>query len=411
MILSALRSISKDTKKIPLGVKLVVLVIFLRGLGWGFIDPFFSIYIQQFSANYSTVGFFLSIMSFLSLLTIIPLIRLTDKVKDGHIMADGSFFYFISVIFYVLAGFSLNITYLVIAFVLNGIAQPLVVVGAETFIRKHSKGGNARSFGYYTALDYLGWILGMFLSAYVVQFFSLNYLFLFVLPGIFCGILILPHLRERGLGSMLRGFTKYFHRKEDFDILFQDFKSVDHKMFFFLLVAFFDGMLRMFIFAFIPLFALSINLSLSEVALLMGVMYLPFIFSFFISEYADRHEKMDVIATGLMIGTISLLLLSMLTGKVAILVLAATISFSLAIIRPAYNGEITRLTPRRMFGEVTGLNNLVAKLGMIIGPIVAGFISDLYGIQVSFLMMAIFAFSLAVICMFQRGYSVIVNSK
>ena len=404
-----IKFIIKDTKRIPTGVKLIVFVIFLRTFGWGFIDPYFSIFIDSFSNNYTIVGVFMSIMSAISLLVTIPLIRLADKVKNARIMEDGEILYLFTIMCYMAAGFLTSVPLLIIAFILNGIAHPLVSVGAEAYIRKHGgKSGDSRSFGYYTALNYFGWILGMFIASFLIPYYSLNVMFLFVLPSIVASLFILPRIRERGLKSFFRGLKRYFHKVQDFRDIADDMRNINKKMYFYLFLAFFDGIITMFKFVFLPLFALTINLSLSEIALFMAVMYVPFIFSYFFSEVADRRGKKNVIATGLFIGAVSYVLLSFVVEQAWVVMLATMTSLALAIIRPAYNGVITHLTPRRMLGEITGLNNLLIRLGYIVGPIFSGLIADAYGIQVAFFVIAIFAFGLGIITLLIKGYDPIV---
>ncbi len=405
MLKKAFRYITKDIKRIPIGIKLIVFVIFLRTLGWGFVDPFFAIYLDGFSDNYTMIGAFVSFISVISLLTVIPLIRLADKVKDARIIEDGEIFYLFTIMAYVAAGFLHSLPVLIIAFILNGIAHPFVIVGAEAYIRKHGrKGGSSRAFGYYTALGNFGWILGMVIAAFLIPYYSFNTMFLFVLPSIVMSFFILPRIRERGLTSFFHGLRKYFHKTEDFKGIINDFRGLNRKMLFFLMLAFFDGMIVMFAYIFIPLFALTIDLSLKQIALLLTIMYVPFIFSFFFSEIADRSKKMSVIATGLFVGALSFILLSFVVHQLWVVVLASLISLSVAIIRPAYNGIITQLTPRKMLGEISGLNNLFVRLGHIVGPILSGVIADLYSIQVSFFLIAIIAFGLGIITILLRGY-------
>ena len=411
-----LKSIIKDTKRIPTGVKLIVLVIFLRTFGWGFVDPYFSIFIDSFSNNYTIVGVFMSLMSVISLLVTIPLMRLADKVKNARIMEDGEIFYLFTIICYMAAGFLTSVPLLIIAFILNGIAHPLVSVGAESYIRKHgSKSDDSKSFGYYTALNYFGWILGMFIASFLIPYYSLNVMFLFVLPSIVASLFILPRIRERGMRSFFIGLKRYFHKTQDFRDIVDDMKNINKKMYFYLFLAFFDGVITMFKFVFLPLFALTIDLNLSQVALFMVVMYIPFIFSYFFSEVAGRTRKKNVIATGLFIGAASYVLLSFVVDQSWVVVLATMTSLSLAIIRPAYNGVITHLAPRRMLGEITGLNNLLVRLGYIVGPIFSGLIADAYGIQVAFFAIAIFAFGLGIITILMKGYDMVseetLNSK
>lgn len=405
-----LRKISDDARHFPLGIKLVVFVVFLRSFGWGFVDPFFSIFVDSFSKNYTGVGTLIAVMNFASLLAIIPLARLVDKVQDSVIMRDGEVLYAFSVLFYTLAAFTNNISFLLVAFVLNGLAMPFVIVSAETYIRRHgSRANETKSFAFFTALNYLGWILGMLIAAYTFPYYGYQYMFLFVLPGVMAGFMILKKMREHGLKSIFLGFKKYFHNGQDFQELYQDVRSLNKRTFFLLIISFFDGFIVMFTFVFIPLLALSLGLGAKSIALMMVVMYLPFIFSFLISELTEKLKKMTVIATGLFIGGLSLVLLSMIIDQFWVAILASMNTFSLSILRPAYNGMLTHITPRRMMGGVTGINNMAMRLGFIVGPIVSGAIADRFSIQVAFLSIAVFAFGLSLISLLFRGYETISN--
>ena len=406
------KKIFDDTRAFPTGVKLIVFALFLRSLGWGFVDPFFSIFVNGFSENYAGVGGLVSVMNLTSLLAMVPLMRLADKMKDTVVMRDSEVLYIISVLFYLLAAYTGALSFLVIAFIMNGIALPFMVVAAETYIRKHTNANqDTQSFAFYTAINYLGWILGMLIGAFTVQYYGLKLMFIFALPGAISGLIILRHIREQGLRSMVRGMFRYFHSGHDFQVLLDDVRGLNPRTFFFLLLSFFDGVIVMFSYVFIPLFALSIHLNLNEIALLMTVMYSPFILSFVISEVTDRLKRMDVIATGLFIGGLSFILLSFLMGELWVALLATMTTVSLAIMRPAYNGMITRLTPRRMMGEVTGLNNIALRFGYVVGPVVSGLVADRYSIQVAFFGIAIFAFSLAALALLFKGFEALTTEE
>ena len=403
------KKMTQDTRLIPTGVKLVVLVLFLRSLGWGFIDPFFSTFVQGFAPNYSGVGGLISIMNFMSLLALIPLVRLADKVKDTTIMRDGELLYFGAILFYVLAGFTHQIVFLIFAFLLNGLAYPFVVVGAETYIRKETKGRRESvSFSFYTAMHYLGWITGMLIAAYTVQFYGLNWMFLFVLPSVLMGLIILKRIKENGLRTIFLGFKRYLHRRQDFLDVWHDLKSMQKRTYFLLFLAFFDGILVMFAFIFVPLLAFSLGFSFKEVALLMAVGYIPFVFSFFISEASERFSRMSLIAFGLFLGALSFVFLALLNGHVWILILVMTNSLSLAIMRPSYNGILTHITPRRLLGEMTSLSNLAMRLGYVVGPIFIGYFADRFGLEYAFYVLAIFALILAASTLLFRSYEVLV---
>jgi len=260
------RKLSKDTKALPLGVKLIAFVLFLRTFGWGFVDPFFSIFVNGFTESYAGVGSLVSVMNLTSLIAMLPLLRLADKMKDSVIMRDAEVLYIFCIAFYVLAAFTQNLPLLVVALFLNGIALPFIVVGAETYIRKYaSRESQTKSFAFYTALNYLGWTLGMLIGAFTIQYYGFKFMFFFVLPSAIAGLLMLKHIRERGLRSMIGGLKKYLHNGHDFSIIIKDIGQLNRKTFFFLVLSFFDGVIVMFTYVFIPLFALSIDLGLKDV--------------------------------------------------------------------------------------------------------------------------------------------------
>lgn len=410
MATNIFRIIASDIRRIPLGVKLVVFVLFVRTLGWGFVDPFYALFLKQFSSSYTLIGFFSSLVNVMTLLMIIPLLRLADHVRDSRIIEDGQIVYFFAILFYASAGYFHNFILLIAAFILHGVAIPLVQVGSEAYIRKHNGGSESRSFGYYTAFTYLGWILGMVLASFTIAYYSFNSMFFFVLPGVLLGLYILPRIRERGIHTFFRGLKCYFHRREDITGLLDDFRHLNRNVVFFLILSLFDGLIFTFTLIFIPLFAVSIDLPFPKIALLMAAMYLPYVFSFFFSEAEDRLKKLSVIVGGLFIGALAFVLLSFIVHQTWILVLVAMTSLSLAIIRPAYNGMITRLTPRSMFGEITGINNLFNRFGMIVGPVLLGYFSDLYGIQFTFFLVALMSLSLGILTLLLRGYRLLTDN-
>ena len=78
----------------------------------------------------------------------------------------------------------------------------------------------------------------------------------------------------------------------------------------------------------------------------------------------------------------------------------------MAIIRPAYNGALTRLTPRSKLGEITSLYNFVDRIGRIVGPILTGLVADHYGLPITFLVIAVAALGLGLLSLALRGYDI-----
>jgi len=400
-IQKSVKTITHDLENIPKPIKWVVFIIFIRMMGWGFVDPYFSIYLSGFNNSYSAIGSLISIFSLTSLLFTLPLIRLADKIQGTRLMQDGEIIYLITVIMYMIAGYTHVLPLLILAFIANGIGLSLIVVGSESFIRKHSQlSSSSRSFGYYTALNYLGWIIGMLMGALLVNWYNFNTMFLFVIPSILISFWIFPKIHEHGDNKLMKSLGVIFRSPLSMISWIRDFKNFSPRLAFFLVLAFFDGMVVMFTYVFIPLFALSLNLNLREIALLMAVMYMPFILSFIISEITDRVQKSRIIVLSLILATVAFIHLMIMVDQKTILILAAMTSLSLAILRPAYNGVITHLTPRRMLGEVSGLNDLVFRFGNIVGPVLTGFIAEKWSLQVAFGIVASMALILGIVSLF-----------
>ena len=404
-------TIREDFRLIPIGVKLVVSVIFLRSLGWGFADPFYSIYLHQFINDYTVVGLFAGLMNLSALITIIPLMRLSEKIKEKTIIQDGELLYFFVLISFVMSGIFKSIPLLIISILFAGIAQTFVVIGTETYIRKYGAPGKTRPFALYIAMDYSGWILGMFIASFTVQHYSLNSMFLFIIPSVIASFFILPRIHEKGLSSIIAGFKRYLHTGKDFINIMKDFKEVNSKMIFFLVLAFFDAVVYMFSYIFIPLLGLSINMSLNSIALLMAAMYFPFILSFFFTELFEKFRMMNLIAIALFVGAASFITLYFVADKYGIVLIASVISLSMAIMRPIYNGALTRLSPRGMFGHITGLNNFVQKIGKILGPVITGLVADVYGLPTTFIIIGIIALGLGIISITLRSYDRLISPK
>ena len=60
-------------------------------------------------------------------------------------------------------------------------------------------------------------------------------------------------------------------------------------------------------------------------------------------------------------------------------------------------GRLTDAMPKKEIGELSGVIHATSLLGYTIGPLLAGFISDLYGISIIFLLASILTFMLFVL--------------
>lgn len=142
---------------------------------------------------------------------------------------------------------------------------------------------------------------------------------------------------------------------------------------------------------FIPLFADEIGFGLNQISLLIGMMYLPYIFSFFFAEIADRYEKINVATGGLILASMTMFFMYFTTNNKMIAVFSSLIAVALALINPAVEGLITCLTPLHKRGEITGLSVFFHRGGKFFGPLILGFLASSKGIHCVFLVVSILA--------------------
>jgi len=385
---------------LPVGIKLICLVLFARFVGWGFIDPYLSLFVMDFGVGYTGVGVFFSLMYLVAIITVVPLLRLADRVKDARLMEDGEIIYLVVVLLFVLAGLFKSIPLLLGAFLLAGPGNSLIIVGGESYIRRHdSHSKKSTLFSFYTAIGYAGWILGILLGAFTFPYYGMNGMFLALLPGVLLGIWILPHIRERGVSGLVGGLLRYFHRGSDLKDLVASLKDLNPRSAFFLLITFFDGLITVFGFVFIPLFAVSVDLSLKQVALLMGLMHVPLIFSVVFTRLSAIFHRMTVMSLGLSLAGLSFAILFFVQTPGWIIFLMMLKSIAVGFMRPAYNSLLSGITPHRMLGQISGLSYLALTLGFAVGPFFSGLVSDAYGIRFCFLILAVLAGVLSLLCL------------
>jgi len=122
-------------------------------------------------------------------------------------------------------------------------------------------------------------------------------------------------------------------------------------------------------FLFIPLVAVKNNLSLSEIALVFGLMRVPYVINFFTNGWASRFDKKLFII-------IVMLFLSFLFASFGfnesfggIMVISLGISLGLSMIRPVISALISEQVHENDAGTITGVQQFVAMLACIVGSI------------------------------------------
>lgn len=135
---------------------------------------------------------------------------------------------------------------------------------------------------------------------------------------------------EKGLKekffSFLKSIFKYQREHKIFHQMLEQIERYGIYFYYTLLLTFFLGLVESLLIVFIPLFAVKLHLSLSEISFLIGLMYVPYVFSFLFGEIADRYDRLNLTIIGLAFSTAPMFLLYYTTQSFLIAFLTMLIS-------------------------------------------------------------------------------------
>ncbi|MBI5411599.1 MFS transporter [Candidatus Peregrinibacteria bacterium] len=411
MLIAIATYVKKDFSEISSSVKVMGLMVANKYIGIGLIDPFYALFLGSLTNNYTAIGGMVSLMGLVSLFAVIPFARVADHVRTKFVVWHGLQLYCVVALLYFFAGVYHQIPLLILALILHGFAVVMVDTGAEVFIRRHAPfHKTAEAFGYLESVKNFGWVLGILLGGFLFPYYGFKGMFLAMVPCMLINSFLVKWVNDEGITSLLASLRRYSSHLRDFFGLFQDFHHLGRRIYFLYFITFFDGLVGVLTYTFIPLFARSLDLSYAGIALLMAVMYAPCIFSFLFAELADRLNKAGLIMVGLAIAVFTFVALFLVVSRFWVVLFSGLISVSMAIVRPAYNGLLSDFSPPKILGEVGSIQNFISRFAVMICPLFFGYIADVLSIRFVFLFTAGIAFALILLSLGMRGYFYITDN-
>jgi MFS family permease len=158
------------------------------------------------------------------------------------------------------------------------------------------------------------------------------------------------------------------------------------------------------LFAFLPVVTQNQNLSPSQIGVLSSVIMLTAgILQTPCGFLANKYDKLRLLMGGLFLVAAVLLFVPMCRGFWGFFILSVFGGIGSAISNPAGNAILVRGTKNLGIGFSMGLFNLFMGIGMIIGPVQAGIVMDLFNLDMIFyICSALFVLSGVVIYLYLR---------
>jgi MFS family permease len=151
--------------------------------------------------------------------------------------------------------------------------------------------------------------------------------------------------------------------------------------------------------AFLPLFARDVlGLAASQVGWLFGLQTVTTLATRpFMGMASDRIGRRTVIVAGLTLCSSAVWMVSLATGTTWLIVAVATYAAGVAVTTAATSAFITDLSAKARYGTAHGVFGSIYDVGDAFGPIAAGVLVATLGYARMFQVMALIAFSMAVV--------------
>ena len=390
-------------EKLPKSISLITAATSIRYFGWGIVEALIPIFLFQFTHSYIETGLLAAIYSIILLITIPLAGRLADKISAKTILIIGILFYPFLALSYFLAGIMGIAFFIIIARILNGMGYSFDTVGRTTYFRKHSDHKKLSSiFGYFDTHTNFWWIVGVCCSLVLVQFVSISWLFLAIIPTSLITLFIFMHLRRDSKGELGDNIEE-MNPEKAYIASFKEIKNWDKEIKLTAFVYLFFSLVCTIVSFFIPIYAYTQNATLPEVILITIVLTLPFLLSNILGKIADRKREV-CLYTSLIILFIVLISLYFIKEYYLYLIAAFVIGIVFELVSLTNYELSTLLTKRNHYGKVSSLMSAINEFGTLIGSILFGILIGTLGISNTFLITAVTTLVLLLFVVFGRKY-------
>lgn len=405
--------IKKNFLSIPLSIRILSFSLFLFTLGRGLgADAFFSIYIGDILDNIFLISLVWAILSLGKMFFSIPVGEINGRADIKSVLFLSKWAYAITGTLFFLSGIFSSPILLLIGVAINGFGTATLLITYQTFIRKHSK-QNTRglAFGLYFSSMNLAYVVWALLASVLIGHIQMPYLFLFIPIFALISFSIDKKLPDTNDGKTKELMSKGLFVRNFFLGVFSfrpiknvivRMKDYSTKLYYALGFEFLFNILNYIGFIFIPIISIKNDLTLSQVAIVFAVMKVPYLIDFFIGNIADKTGKRKFLFFVLLFISFLYMLLGYNEWFRNIITITFAISLGLSLMRPVISAYTSDCAGPEDEWAISGVSEFVSRLWEVIGILLFGAFSALFGVQISFLLVGVGIFMLASIWLINR---------
>lgn len=360
----------KNLYKLPCSIKILSLILFVYYLGWGIATPFLPLYFKEVLGTYTAVGLVSAFLPLFQIIWALGLGKVEDRFPKKFILS------FILFLYLPLSYFLLILKNLAHFFwfrIYHSFLATSFWLTSEAYTRQHSpKSKTAEAIGLFNSSFGLSLVLGAAISGFLVLKIGFS-IFWFI--SIFAALAMILTF------FLPDAFKNKFHKislREEIGEFYSN-KPL-WKVALFLSFAFFcTGFLEMTL----PLFLKNLGANFILIGIVAAFFFSPLIFESYFSTFENKkHLALSALAFGSGI----FLLLFFTRSLLFIFLLSFLLALSFSALHPLLSGKMTNLMPKSEIGELTSVLFALKSLSLALSFLLAGAISDLFGLQYVFLM-------------------------
>lgn len=352
--------------------------------GFYLLMPTLPMFIKQLGGSESQVGFIIGVFT-ISAVIVRPIVGgLMDRYGRRIFIISGLIFFAITMYLY---DWVTGIIFLIVLRILHGISWAISTTSigtAVTDVIPPSRRGEG--MGWYGLAMTLGMALGPILGLWIAKSFSFHYLFLI------CTVLALIAFILSFITKIPK--VKYTEKKQ---ISFFEKTVLPIAIVTFFLSFTFGG-----ITTFLPLFAAKIQVN-------VGIFFLTYAITLIIirpltGRISDKYGEEIIIVPALFILAIALLVLILTKGTIGLVITAILYGIGFGSAQPALQVATIRLAPPEKRGVANATFFTAFDLGIGLGSIILGFVLQLMGYEMLFIVCALSALiSLLIFILFVKN--------
>ncbi len=351
--------------------------------GFYLLMPTLPIFIKQLGGSESQVGFIIGVFT-ISAVIFRPIVGgLMDRYGRWVFIISGLLFFAITMYFY---DWVTGVIFLVVLRILHGVSWAIGTTSigtAVTDVIPPSRRGEG--MGWYGLAMTLGMALGPIVGIWVVKSFSFHYLFLLCTALALLAFILALTTKIPAIQSTAKKPISFFEKA-----------LLPAAIVTFFLTITFGG-----ITTFLPLFAANIQVN-------AGTFFLVYAITLTVirplaGKISDTRGEGFIIVPALFTLIIALFVLAMTKGLVGLIITAILYGIGFGSAQPALQIAMLRLAPPEKRGVANAIFLTAFDLGIGLGSIILGFVSQLMGYQMLFMVCAASGFiSLLIFVLFVK---------